>query len=89
MLSHMYISVSCISGSADGNYIMYHLSGDGLKPNHFLFSSCSINYIYKVLSDRMSLCFEREYQAFCSNAIYDGLFQIVLHYDLFPVDVFT
>ncbi|KAF6035023.1 ADAM10 [Bugula neritina] len=67
---------SCAPGGLAGNYIMFHLSGDGLKPNHFRFSACSINSIYKVLyirtQIRADVCFLKKYAGFCGNIFIDN-----------------
>ena len=65
-------------GGSDGNFVMFHISGDGLKPNHFLFSSCSINYMYKLILDRFHICFVDNYKGFCSNAILDSKYVCIL-----------
>ena len=66
------MSAHNLSGGDDGNYIMYHLSGDGSRPNHFEFSSCSRNSMYRILRNRIHLCFQEHYIAFCSNTIIDS-----------------
>ncbi|XP_067943177.1 disintegrin and metalloproteinase domain-containing protein 10-like [Watersipora subatra] len=69
---------SCAPDGDDGNYIMYELSGDGSHPNHFVFSTCSTNLMYRVLLGRMPVCFQERYIAICGNFRIDHLCVIQL-----------
>ncbi|XP_013379515.1 disintegrin and metalloproteinase domain-containing protein 10 [Lingula anatina] len=51
-----------------GNYLMYPTANDGQKPNHWLFSQCSKDYINPVLQNKAS-CFIANPGPVCGNGI--------------------
>ena len=60
--------VSCVPNNDFGNYIMYPYANDGSKPNHMVFSSCSVGYIFPVITTKGSRCFSRTTEV-CGNGI--------------------
>ncbi|KAK3586806.1 hypothetical protein CHS0354_002545 [Potamilus streckersoni] len=66
-------SGSCAPSSmlGDGKYIMYTYSVTGEDPNNSKFSSCSINSINAVLSNKASYCFDIASENLCGNGRLD------------------
>ena len=60
--------VSCVPNNDFGNYIMYPYANDGSKPNHIVFSACSVGYIHPVITIKGSTCFSSSTQV-CGNGI--------------------
>ncbi|KAH3858876.1 hypothetical protein DPMN_101519 [Dreissena polymorpha] len=57
---------SCVPNSAYGNYLMYPYTSDANKPNNFVFSPCSISYIYPVLETK-GTCLTDRAASICGN----------------------
>lgn len=57
---------ACAPGENYGNFLMYPYASQGDRPNNYIFSPCSISYMYPVIKNK-GTCFQEPVSAVCGN----------------------